>query len=76
MIIISCTMATFSDSKTTIYLSEYAEKLVGNAKQRYEEKISEIGLFDEKYLKMNYSDLLKECHKVKLAVYRRASEPY
>ena len=35
---------TASDSKTPIDLFEYAEKLVGNVKKRYEEKISEIGV--------------------------------
>ena len=37
-------MATDSASKTSIYLCEYAEKLVGDVKKRYQEKISEIGV--------------------------------
>ena len=35
---------TASDSETPIDLFEYAEKLVGDVKKRYEEKISEIGV--------------------------------
>ncbi len=37
-------MATNSVNKTSIFLSEYAEKLVGDVKKRYEDKISEIGV--------------------------------
>ena len=37
-------MATDSASKTLIHLCEYAEKLVGDVKKCYREKISEIGV--------------------------------